>query len=130
MIFQLKEDALELLKSLVSTQSFSKEEDETALLIMQWLSGHDIKFESGKHNIWAKNKYFDSSKPTILLNSHHDTVKPNKGYTKDPFSPIVEGDKLFGLGSNDAGGPLVALLAAFVHFYERDDLPFNLVFLL
>jgi acetylornithine deacetylase len=129
MIFQLKEDALELLKSLVSTQSFSKEEDETALLIMQWLSSHDIKFESDKHNIWAKNKYFDSSKPTILLNSHHDTVKPNKGYTKDPFhAEIIEG-KLFGLGSNDAGGSLVSLMALFTYYYEHKDLNYNLLLL-
>ena len=85
MINQLKKEALELLKNLIATQSFSGEENETALLIMQWFSNHDIKFESDKHNVWAKNKYFDASKKTILLNSHHDTVKPNKGYTKKPF---------------------------------------------
>lgn len=129
MIFQLKEDALELLKSLISTQSFSKEEDETALLIMQWLSSHDIKFESNKHNIWAKNKHFDSSKPTILLNSHHDTVKPNKGYTKDPFQAKIIDGKLFGLGSNDAGGSLVSLMVLFAYFYKHKDLNYNLIIL-
>ncbi len=59
----------------------------------------------------AVNKHFDAAKPTILLNSHHDTVKPNKGYTLDPFTPIEKDGKLFGLGSNDAGGPLVSLIS-------------------
>ena len=109
MIDKLTKEAIELLKNLISNQSFSGEENETALLIMQWFSSHDIKFESENHNIWAKNKYFDSSKKTILLNSHHDTVKPNKGYTKDPLNPEVIDGKLYGLGSNDAGGCLVSL---------------------
>ena len=129
MISQLKEDALELLKSLIATQSFSKEEDETALLIMQWLSSHDIKFESSQHNIWAKNKFFDSSKPTILLNSHHDTVKPNKGYTKDPLRAEIIDDKLYGLGSNDAGGCLVSLMALFSYYYKHKNLKYNLLLL-
>ena len=129
MITPLKEDALELLKRLIATQSFSKEEDETALLIRQWLSSHDIKFESSQHNIWAKNKYFDTSKPTILLNSHHDTVQPNKGYTKDPLHAEIIDGKLFGLGSNDAGGSLVALMVLFAHFNKHKDLNYNLLLL-
>jgi acetylornithine deacetylase len=124
---QLKKEALELLKNLIATQSFSGEENETALLIMQWFSNHDIKFESDKHNVWAKNKYFDAAKKTILLNSHHDTVKPNKGYTKNPYNPEVSDGKLYGLGSNDAGGSLVSLLATFTYFYERKDLNYNVV---
>lgn len=127
MINQQKKEALELLKYLIATQSFSGEENETALLIMQWFSNHDIKFESKKHNVWAKNKYFDASKKTILLNSHHDTVKPNKGYTKNPYNPEVSEGKLYGLGSNDAGGSLVSLLATFTYFYERNDLNYNIV---
>jgi len=127
MINQLKKEALELLKNLIATQSFSGEENETALLIMQWFSNHDIKFESDKHNVWAKNKYFDAAKKTILLNSHHDTVKPNKGYTKNPYNPEVSDGKLYGLGSNDAGGSLVSLLATFTYFYERKDLNYNVV---
>ena len=127
MIDKLTKEAIELLKNLISNQSFSGEENETALLIMQWFSSHDIKFESENHNIWAKNKYFDSSKKTILLNSHHDTVKPNKGYTKDPLNPEVIDGKLYGLGSNDAGGCLVSLLATFTHYYERKDLKYNFV---
>ncbi len=127
MINELTIEAIELLKNLISKQSFSGEENETALLIMQWFSSHNIKFESNNHNVWAKNKYFNPSKKTILLNSHHDTVKPNKGYTKDPFNPEISDGKLFGLGSNDAGGCLVSLLATFTYYYERSDLKYNIV---
>jgi acetylornithine deacetylase/succinyl-diaminopimelate desuccinylase-like protein len=79
------------------------------------------------NNVWASNKHFDASKPTILLNSHHDTVRPNTGYSRDPFSAEITESKLYGLGSNDAGGPLVALIAAFLHYYDRKDLAYNLV---
>ena len=127
MIQKLTNDAIELLKKLISKQSFSGEEDETALLIMQWFSSHDIKFESQNHNIWAKNKCFDDAKPTILLNSHHDTVHPNKGYTLNPFLPLIKDGKLYGLGSNDAGGCLVSLLATFTYYYSRSDLNYNII---
>jgi len=127
MIDKLTKDAIELLKKLIATQSFSGEENETALLIMQWFSHHNIRFESDKHNVWTKNKHFDPSKKTILLNSHHDTVKPNKGYTRNPLSPDIENGKLYGLGSNDAGGCLVSLLATFTYFYNRDNLKYNFV---
>lgn len=127
MIEQLTKEAIELLKKLISKQSFSGEENETALLIMQWFSDHDIKFESEVHNVWAKNKYFDTSKKTILLNSHHDTVKPNKGYTRDPLNPEIIDGKLYGLGSNDAGGCLVSLLATFTYLYNKKDLKYNFI---
>ncbi len=127
MINKLTKEAIELLKNLISKQSFSGEENETALLLMQWFSSHNIKFESNNHNVWAKNNYFDASKKTILLNSHHDTVKPNEGYTRNPLSPNVEDGKLYGLGSNDAGGCLVSLLATFTYFYNREDLKYNFV---
>jgi len=127
MIKQLTKEAIELLKNLISKQSFSGEENETALLLMQWFSSHNIKFESDKHNVWAKNNYFDASKKTILLNSHHDTVKPNKNYTKNPLNPEVIDDKLYGLGSNDAGGCLVSLLATFTYFYDKEELNYNFV---
>jgi acetylornithine deacetylase len=127
MINKLTIEAIELLKNLISTQSFSSEENETAVLIMHWFSMHDIIFKSDNNNVWAKNKHFDSSKKTILLNSHHDTVKPNKGYTRDPFNPEIIDGKLYGLGSNDAGGCLVSLLATFTYFYNRSDLNYNFV---
>lgn len=119
---------IELLKTLISTQSFSKEEGNAAEVMRTFLKSEGIPFHTKENNTWAFCKHYTKDKPTILLDSHVDTVRPAKGYTKDPFSPIEDGDQLFGLGSNDAGGPLVSLLATFVHFYERDDLPFNLVF--
>ncbi len=119
---------IDLLKALISTPSFSKEEAEAAELIRNFLQSENIPFRVKENNTWAYCRHFSENKPTVLLDSHIDTVRPVKGYTKDPFSPEEEGDKLFGLGSNDAGGPLVALLAVFLHFYERSDLPFNLIF--
>jgi acetylornithine deacetylase len=124
---KLFQSSIDLLKKLIATQSFSGEENESALLIMQWFSDHNIKFESKQHNVWAKNKYFDPEKKSILLNSHHDTVKPNKGYTKDPFNAEIIDGKLYGLGSNDAGGCLVSLLVTFTFFYEQKDLAYNLI---
>jgi len=122
------EKYIELLKLLISVPSFSKEEENAAKIIRDFFTGEAIPFKSKQNNTWAYNKYFDKGKPTILLNSHIDTVKPVKGYTLNPFAPIEDGDKLFGLGSNDAGGPLVSLLAVFFHFYHRTDLPHNFIF--
>ena len=124
----LVNEVIDLLKELISTPSFSKEEHETADKIFDFLESKGIAVLREKNNVWACNKLFDAAKPTLLLNSHHDTVKPNTGYTRNPFEPTVERGKLYGLGSNDAGGPLVALLAVFLHFYHRPDLPFNLTY--
>ena len=121
------EGAIDLLKKLIATSSFSKEEDKTASVIEQFLQSKNVSTERFLNNVWAKNKYFDKAKPTIFLNSHHDTVKPNKGYTLDPFSPIEKENKLFGLGSNDAGGALVSLIATFLYYYDREDLISNLI---
>ncbi|MBC7566560.1 MAG: M20 family metallo-hydrolase [Pedobacter sp.] len=126
MIAQLQKDSFELLKKLISIQSFSKEEDKTADAIEQFLHDRDIKTNRKLNNIWAYNKYFDPTKPTLLLNSHHDTVKPNSGYTRDPYDAAVEEDKLFGLGSNDAGGCLVSLIGTFLYFYEQEELSYNI----
>ena len=123
----LTEAVISLLKELIATPSFSKEEDNTADIIEQFLNRHGIKTNVYLKNIWATNKFFDEHKPTILLNSHHDTVKPNKGYTLDPFSPIAKDGKLFGLGSNDAGGSLVSLIATFLFYYSKPDLKYNLI---
>jgi acetylornithine deacetylase len=123
----LKVEAIGLLKDLISIPSFSKEEDNTADLIEQFLEKKGVKTRVHLNNIWASNKFFDENKPTILLNSHHDTVRPNKGYTLDPFAPIEKDGKLFGLGSNDAGGALVSLIATFLYYYSESQLKYNLL---
>ena len=119
--------AIQLLKDLIEIPSFSSEEQHTAKRIEAWFNVNEIPFNRNQNNIWAVNKYFDASKPTLLLNSHHDTVKPNNGYTKDPFKAQVESGKLYGLGSNDAGGSLVSLIATFTHFHTFKNLNYNLV---
>ncbi|MBK0378325.1 M20 family metallo-hydrolase [Mucilaginibacter segetis] len=124
-IITLSQQAVQLLQQLISIPSFSKEEDRTADLIERVLKQHGVETHRKLNNIWAWNKYFDNNKPTILLNSHHDTVKPNSGYTRDPYDAKIEGDKLFGLGSNDAGGCLVSLISVFLYFYERPNLNYN-----
>lgn len=126
-IEKLTSEAISLLKRLIETQSFSSEEEHTALLLEEWFKVHDIEYNRTKNNVWSINKSFDDNKPTLLLNSHHDTVKPNKGYTKDPFKASVEDGKLYGLGSNDAGGCLVSLLATYAYFYNKNNLKYNLV---
>ena len=119
--------AIDLLKSLIETPSYSGQEEQSAALIEQWLKAFDVVTHRIKNNIWATNKYFNPNKPSILLNSHHDTVRPNSAYTRPPFSAQIEEGKLFGLGSNDAGGCLVSLLATFVMFHKREQLKYNLV---
>ncbi|SFT54085.1 acetylornithine deacetylase [Algoriphagus locisalis] len=123
---ELYDSAVELLNRLIEIPSYSKEESSTAEVIEEFFTARDIEVHKSGNNIWAFANLFDKEKPTIWLNSHHDTVKPNAGYTKDPFLAITEDGKLYGLGSNDAGGPLVSLIAAFSHFYGQ-DLPFNLI---
>jgi acetylornithine deacetylase len=125
---KLQNEALELLKKLISTQSFSGEEEGTAALLEQWFKDHEIPCQRHLNNVWAVNKNFEDTKPTLLLNSHHDTVKPNSAYTKDPFNAEISEGKLFGLGSNDAGGCLVSLLATFTYFYKAEGLSHNLIF--
>ncbi|HEY6900505.1 MAG TPA: M20/M25/M40 family metallo-hydrolase, partial [Puia sp.] len=123
----LEQEAIDLLKKLIATPSFSKEEEKTGDILSEFLSSRGVSVERLQNNIWAKGKHFDPSKPTILLNSHHDTVRPNKAYTLDPFAPLVRDGKLYGLGSNDAGGCLVSLISVFLYYFDRADLSHNLV---
>lgn len=125
MLEKVTDECIGLLKKLIQIPSFSREEDQTADAIELFLKQRNIQVNRKKNNIWTYNKHFDAAKPTILLNSHLDTVKPNEGYTRDPFKAEVVDDKLFGLGSNDAGGPLVSLIATFLYFYGKEDLRYN-----
>jgi acetylornithine deacetylase len=124
----LKQEAIALLRHLITLPSFSKDEWQTASEITKFLSGKGVQVTRVGNNVLALNKFFDSSKPTILLNSHHDTVRPNSNYTRDPFDGKIEDGKLYGLGSNDAGGCLVALMMTFLHYYETDSLQYNLAY--
>ncbi|MCG2612072.1 M20 family metallo-hydrolase [Flavobacterium sp. SM15] len=126
-IERLTEEAIHLIKNLIEIPSFSSEEEQTATLIKNWFQANKIPFKRENNNVWAYNLHFDKNKPTLLLNSHHDTVKPNQGYTLNPFEAFEKDGKLFGLGSNDAGGCLVSLLATFTHFYAEKKLSHNIV---
>jgi acetylornithine deacetylase len=126
-IATLTSEAIDLLKKLIQTPSFSKEEDKTAHLIDDYLTIKGIKTLRRLNNVCAFSEDFDKNLPTILLNSHHDTVQPNKSYTLDPFSPIEKEGKLFGLGSNDAGGALVSLIATFLYYNQIENKPYNLI---
>ncbi len=127
MNLQAEEIAINLLEQLIAVPSFSKEEDKTAIVLEGFFRQFNIPVERKGNNVWARNKNFAAGLPTILLNSHHDTVRPNSAYTRDPFQAEIIDGKLYGLGSNDAGGALVCLIGAFLHYYEQKNLPFNLV---
>lgn len=123
----IKSDSVQLLKQLIKTPSFSKEEDGTAGIIQNFLKAKGVEAKRYLNNIWCTNRHFDASRPNILLNSHHDTVKPNPGYTYSPFSATEIDGKIIGLGSNDAGASLVSLIAAFLHFHQQKELNYNLI---
>jgi len=119
---------INLLKSLIAVPSLSRNEQDAAQIIRRFLTDSDLNFEINQNNTWVKNLHWKDELPVILLNSHIDTVKPASGYTRDPFSPDIENGVLYGLGSNDAGGALVTLLAVFMYFHKQDNLPFNLIY--
>ena len=125
-INQLSDEAVRLLIQLIKTPSFSREEDVAATLIQEFLAAHGVAVQRQQHNVWAVSANFDAGKPTILLNSHHDTVKPGLGWTYPPFEAVQEGDKLIGLGSNDAGASVVSLLAVFLYLQDKPN-AFNLI---
>ncbi len=121
-------NAVDLLKEMIATPSFSREEDVLVDKLITYMKTMGFDPQRKGNNLWIQNKDFDESKPTILLNSHIDTVKPVSTWTKDPFNPLLEGDVLYGLGSNDAGASLVSLMHAFFALTtEKQD--YNLVFL-
>ncbi len=123
----ITEAAIGLLQQLIAIPSLSKQEDQTAACLENFLSIRHVSFQRLQNNVWASNKYFNANKPSILLNSHHDTVPASAAYTRDPYQAIIEDGKLYGLGSTDAGASLISLLAAFLYFYEVENLPYNIV---
>lgn len=121
------EESVALLSQLIATQSFSREEHETAESIAAFLEQHGAQTHRLMNNVWAFSENYNPEKPTILLNSHHDTVRPNKDWTRNPFEPTIEQGILYGLGSNDAGASLVSLAACFLALRHK-ELPCNIVF--
>lgn len=125
---QLTNDAIDLLSAMVATQSFSKEEEKVSNVIERWMENQDLAPKRYLNNLYCVAKNGKAGQPTLLLNSHMDTVKPGDGWEYDPFLPMVkDGDKLVGLGSNDAGASVVSLLATFRYINELPELPYNLV---
>lgn len=113
-----------LLSQMISIPSVSRQEVGVADLIEQELTDRGMSPRRLHNNVWALPEHFDSSLPTLLLNSHCDTVRPVDSWTRDPFSPTIEGNRLYGLGSNDAGGSVVSLISLFEEVRSR-RLPFN-----
>ena len=126
---KLLDEAIDLLRKLVSIPSFSGEEHERADYLIGYFSESGITAERIGNNIIVKQLHFDEAKPTFMLNSHIDTVQPAKGYTFDPFHPPISDEYIYGLGSNDAGASVVSLIQTFLHFYDQ-KLPFNLLLVL
>lgn len=125
---ELYYNAIDLLKTMIATPSLSREENEVADKIESYIKQRGFEPQRIGNNIWIKSPDFDANKPTILLNSHIDTVKPVSAWTKDPFNPEEIDDTLYGLGSNDAGASLVCLLHAFLGLTEKEQ-KYNLIFL-
>ena len=125
---EITKKAVDLLSRLIETQSYSGEEQETADILSNYLRQHGYEVNQKGNNVWARSNYYDATKPTLLLNSHHDTVHATSKWINDPFKANLLEGKLIGLGSNDAGGPLVSLLHTFIELDKKEQ-PYNLVFL-
>ena len=124
---QAVDNAVKLLAELIAAPSPSRDEARTADLLYDWLAGHGARPRRLHNNVWAVAEGYDPRRPTLLLNSHHDTVRPAAGWQRDPFAPMVEDGRLYGLGSNDAGASLVCLTEIFFKFCNNSNLPFNII---
>ena len=120
--------AVELLRELISTPSVSRDEGAAADIMERWMSAAGLSPRRHGNNVWAVSPHFSSDHPTLLLNAHIDTVKPVSSWTRDPFVPMLEDDRLYGLGSNDCGGGLVSLLQVFCHLRATCQ-SYNLIYL-
>lgn len=120
-------DALQLLQSLITTPSLSRQEDKTADLIEAFFKSKGLTPNRHLNNVWLRSRNWAEGQPVILLNSHHDTVKAAAGYTRDPHAPDIVDGKLYGLGSNDAGGALVALIQTFITLENDAEIGCNLI---
>lgn len=121
-------DAVELLRKLIATPSVSRQEEAAADIMEQQMESYGLSPRREGNNLWVVSPGWDDAKPTLLLNAHIDTVKPAASWVRDPFEPAIEGDRLYGLGSNDCGGGLTTLLQVFRWLTLRPQ-PYNLVYL-
>ena len=124
----LKIEAVDLLKTLISTPSLSREEEKTADIIASYFRSKGYRPERFMNNVWVLSSNFNEEKQTLLLNSHHDTVKAVDGWTVPPFEATENGGKIYGLGSNDAGASLVSLIATFLYLDKLPTRGYNIVF--
>ena len=121
-------DAVGLLSQLIATPSTSRNEKDAADIMEQTLRDYGFTPHREANNVWVIDPHFDEHKPTLLLNAHIDTVKPVDSWRRDPFAPTIEGDTLYGLGSNDCGGGLCSLLQTFRMLTEKTQ-NYNLIYL-
>ncbi len=125
---ELVNDAISMLKTLIRIPSVSREEEAAANMLQKMIEGAGIPVNRSGNNIWCLNPQFDAQKPTLLLNSHIDTVKPVNGWRKEPYTPTESDGKLYGLGSNDAGASVVCLFQTFRELCKKEQ-PYNLIYL-
>jgi acetylornithine deacetylase len=121
-------ESIELLKAMIEIPSLSCEEDNVCNYLIEKFNSWGLQTNRSLNNIWIRNRNWTDGKPVILFNSHVDTVRSGKGWTYDPFKATVDGDKLTGLGSNDAGASIVAMLGVFRYYYAAENLPYNLIY--
>ena len=119
-------DTIDLLKNMIRIPSFSRDEGAVADFLERWMLTEGFEARRLGNNLWMESGPVDG-RPTILLNAHIDTVKPASGYTRDPFTPEIEDGCLYGLGSNDDGGSLVALLETYSRLIQKEQ-PYRLIF--
>ncbi|WP_185877143.1 M20 family metallo-hydrolase [Blattabacterium cuenoti] len=125
----LKEEAIKLLIRMINIPSISKQENKVSILIENYLRKHGLRVNRKFNNIWVENLNYSNTGilRTILLNSHHDTVKPGKNWNTNPFNPIKKGNKLIGLGSNDAGASVVSMISTFIYLSNLSEIPYRLI---
>jgi len=122
-------DSVALLRRLIATPRVSRDEHAAADILEEALISFGLMPRRHKNNIWVEGSVQRTDRPTLLLNAHIDTVRPVASWTRDPHEACIEGDRLYGIGSNDCGGGLVSLLAVFRELHSRIDLPYNLIYL-
>lgn len=125
----LLEESIRVLQSLIRIPSVSRTESEATDFLFNYLTEQGASPLRLHNNVWACSTHFQADRPTLLLNAHIDTVKPNASWTRQPYIPSMEGTRLYGLGSNDCGGGLCTLMQVFLYLREQEGLPYNLVYL-